>query len=307
MSTPRTQRGVALLTAVLVVALAGTLIALILDQGNVALARTRNLARAEQADALGLGLEAWVRAILLRDLSQSNVDSNSDAWAQPLPPTPVPGGRIYGVMRDLNGCFNLNGLADANGPVAVQVRRLERLLRAVELDPALAAAIVDWVDRDFDADVRGAEDQAYLLARPAYRAANRAMAHASELRLVRGIDAQAYARLAPHVCAVPAPSALNVNTASVPVLMSLDDRITRAVAERLYGEGHASHQSVFAFQQQLDQLGMGDADLAEISTASTYFLARAEIELDGVPMRRSMLIERRPGVFRVIARARGDL
>lgn len=302
----RGQRGVALLTAILVVALATVIVAGVLDQGNLALARTRNMVRVEQADALGLGLEEWAMQLLLRDLaSDAGMDSNDDIWGSPLPPTPVPGGRIMGRMSDLNGRFHLNNLVSGDQVVASQVQRFERLLRALQLDPGIAVAVADWMDPDFAAEAAGAEDQRYLQRTPPYRAANRAFVHVSELRLVRGIDREVYAALAPHVSALPAGSPINVNTATVPVLMSLAEGMTEAVARRIAREGTARYASLAALQSELQQYGMPALDTFQLGVVSDHFLARAEIELDGIPIGYSSVIERRPGILRVVSRARG--
>lgn len=307
----RRQRGVALLTAVLVVALAAILVAMILDDGNAALARTRNALRAEQADALSQGLESWaVRVLRQERQAEGDVDRRNDAWAAGLPPTDVPGGRVMGALADLDGRYNLNNLVgDAGVPNAVQRQRFERLLRALKLDPALVDPVVDWIDPDGEAGARGAEDAWYLQQQPPYRAANRRMMHVSELRLVRGVTAEVYAALAPHVTALPRATAsadgvtpVNVNTATAAVLQSLDERITEGLARR-YVESGASWASPADFATELQKLGVV-APPAAIEVKSEWFVARAEIELDGIGFVYSSLIER-GARNAVVARSRG--
>lgn len=301
------QRGVALFTALLVVALATVLLAMLFDTGEAAYARTRNTARGEQADLYALGLEAWSKDLLVRDYADNaTLDTREDIWAAPLLSTEVPGGRLFGRMRDLGGCFNLNNLAEHGGPDGLWGKRLRRLLRALKLDPELAAAIADWVDTDFEPQTRGAEDTQYLLASPPYRAGNRRFAHVSELRLVRGVSAEIYARLAPEVCALPLSTPINVNTASPAVLMSLDDNLGAIAAQRLYAEGHARYISVDAFREAALKAGVAVGDLRELATASEFFLAQAEIELDGISIPYTSLIQRRQGVIAVVARMRGN-
>jgi general secretion pathway protein K len=310
----RRARGVALLTALLVVALAGVLLATQLDQGGLALARTANVQRGAQAAALAQGLEDWAVQILRRDLAIDGVDSAGDLWAQPLPPTPVPGGRIGGRLRDLGGCFNLNNLARDGVADADRVEQFRRLLRALRLDPGIADAAADWVDRDLQpAALRGAEDSAYLAARPPYRAANRPFAHVSELRLLRGVDAKAWRLLRPQVCALPGtgPTKLNVNTASVAVLQSLSERIDEGAARRLAQEGGARYASLEAVDRALDEAGVVDAGerqvlLRLLDVRSQYFAARADIELDAIPFTFGSVIERvDTRRIAVVARGRG--
>ena len=74
--TRRGQRGVALLSAILVVAIAVVLVAALLDAGEASRARARNALRAEQTWQLLHGLEGWAALTLRRDLA--DVDSRDD-------------------------------------------------------------------------------------------------------------------------------------------------------------------------------------------------------------------------------------
>jgi general secretion pathway protein K len=311
---PHQQRGVALVVALLAVALALVLIASLLDRGELAFAKTRNALRNEQAIAYAEGLESFAAQVLSRDRDQNpGLDTLSDVWSVPLPPQDVPGGQISARLRDLNGCFNLNNLLVESVRAAVWRRRLENLLLVLELDPSLAGAIVDWLDADTGIDpAGGAEDSAYLAEAIPYRAANRAFAHISELRLVRGVSGEVYARLAPEVCALPPGTSLNLNTASTALLMSLDRRMTEALALRIRQDGQAQWASVADALNEARQQGveLAPTDFDTLGVTSSYFLARAEITLDEVPFTFSSLLERalggdgRGGVH-VLQRSRG--
>jgi general secretion pathway protein K len=304
---PRSQRGVALLVALLVVALAVILVAALLDRGELAFARTRNGLRAEQAAAYAQGLELYAAQVLLDAQGvNAGIDSNASPWTLPLPPQPVPGGTISATMRDLNGCFNLNNLMPPplGPPNRNDWLRVFGQLRGVRgVDPALAGAVADWLDPDGNAAGEGI----YLSQPVPYRPARRAFAHVSELRLVSGVSGEVYAQLAPYVCALPPGTRINVDTASVPVLQALLDT-TPAVAERLWQNGSAQW-TTDAFKAQLGPLGIvpGPALDGEIASASTYFLARGDIVLDDVPFTFHSLIERGQGSgIRVLERSRGS-
>ena len=306
---PRHQRGVALLIALLAVALAVILIASLLDRGELAFARTRNALRGEQAIAYSEGLEAYAAQVLQRDReADPGLDTFSDSWAVPLPPQEVPGGRISAHMNDLNGCFNLNNLA-AENPL-VWRKRMQNLLVALQLDPSLTGAIVDWIDTDGSIDSEGgAEDNAYMAQPIPYRTANRVFAHVSELRLVRGVTGEVYARLAPEVCALPPNTSINLNTASTAVLMSLDSRMTAVLAERIRQNRQARWTTIELALDEVAQQGVDNVDHTGLGVTSSYFLARGEITLDGVPFGFSSVLERVTGGNRggihVLARSRG--
>lgn len=301
------QRGVALIVAVLLVALATLIVASLIDTTDLALARTRNLMREQQAFAYARGLEVWALDGLRRDQQEEpGIDTSGDVWARPLPPLDVPGGTLSGRLRELNGCFNLNHLVVNGVEDALARRRFERLLRALKLPPELADAVIDYADADSDPGRRGAEDMAYLLANPPRRAANQAFAHVSELRLVRGVDDKAYRVLEPHVCANPAASGVNVNTATTPVLMSLIENLDEARARQLNDEGRARMSTLDAFDAKLQQLGLVlDGGAVNVGVASDQFQAEAVIELDGIPFRYYSRIARAQHGHRVVYRSRG--
>ncbi len=300
------QRGVALIAAVLVVALATVLIAAMLDRGEATLARTRNLQRAEQGWELMRGMEAWAAAVLRQDNeSTGGVDSRADVWAQDLPPIDLPGVRIHGSLRELNGCFNLNTLHHDGSDDAQAIARFERLLRALKLDIGISEQVLDWIDVDAIPRSYGAEDSALLTQSVPVRAANQAFAHVSELRLLPAITPKVYQVLAPQVCTLPAASAINLNFASAALWMSLSDRITPSMAQVLMRDGQASYESVDAIVEEMTRLGLVQVPLDGYGVASDWFVLEANIEADGIPFVYSALLQRRSDGIHVMARARG--
>jgi general secretion pathway protein K len=301
-----TQRGVALIVALLVVALATLLIAGLLDRGELVLARTRNQLRMAQAESYALGLEAYA-AHVLQITQDQTVDATDSPWALPLPPTPVPGGTITAAMSDLNGRFNLNNLdPSASNPNAQAWHdKFQSLLKALKLDPKLADEVHAWMD-----PTTNATSDAFYLTQPVpYRAAKRNFMHVSELRLVRGVDGDAYAKLEPYVCALPPGTTINVNTASAPVLMTLNGLITPELAQAIWQHGHAHFQhAIDVGSAQKLPAPIDHPELYDVH--SSYFLARGEITLDGLPFAFHSIIERRSsgadGGIRVLQRSRGS-
>jgi general secretion pathway protein K len=309
-TSPRRQRGVALLVALLVVALAVILIAALLDRGELAFARTRNALRSEQADAYAQGLETYAAQVLFKaQMEQPGPDTSQSAWALPLPPQPVPGGVIVAKMRDLNGCFNLNNLSPRNkSNQSDSIQFFDRLLTNVGIgDAKLGSAVRGWLG-DSSVDVA----TSYYLSQPvAYRPRGDLFAHVSELRLVVGVTEDVYARLAPYLCALPPGTKINLNTAAVPILQSVVAGMSTAQATALWNSGQAHFESrpnfvttAKALAIPINDTQVGDAMFA---FQSTYFLARGDIVLDDVPFTFYSLIERWPlGPIRVLARSRGS-
>jgi len=307
-STHSRQRGVALLLALLVVALAATIAVRLFSVTGTSLARSGSQARLSDAQLLGQGIEDWALVMLARDQDMGDgIDTRNDAWAGALPPLPVTGGMVTGSLIDLDGRFNLNTLVRNGARDPVAQARFSRLLLALELETGLADAVTDWIDVDSQSLAQGAEDLDYLRFDPPYRAANRPMVHVSELRKVKGVDEKIFEKLKLEVTTLPADTGFNINTASLAGFMSLADGISRELAKRLWQEGHASFRSMTDLVDQLAQAGVAldPAAMSDLKVSSRYFLARADVELDGKPFRFYSQLQRAPGGGRVVQRIQG--
>jgi general secretion pathway protein K len=285
------QRGVALLIALLVVALATILIAGLLDRGGLAAARTRNQLRELQAENYAKGLEDYAARVLWQDDETGDgIDASDDMWALPMPPTPVPGGSIAATMTDLDGRFNLNNLSDDSGQAGAWQQKLMLLLQALKLDPNLAQNVRDWMSTD---PANGAGEGWYAGQAVPYRPGHRQFAHVSELRMVEGFDGATYARVLPHVSALPAGTKININTATVPVLMTLFDGMTEQAAAAIWQQGHAHFKNVSELQQTPYSIAAVPPRFYDVQ--SQFFLARGDITLDDLPFTFYSLIQRNLG------------
>ncbi len=221
------QRGLALITAVFVVAIVSTVAAFMALGQQIWIRQAQNFSDRAQGDAVARGAINYALMVLREDArnpSTSGKDDYTEIWAKPIA-TPVENGIGAGQIVDAQARFNLNNLVDASnasGQTAQQpfVQMLRRLLQNLSLNQNLADAIVDWLDND-DTGPAGAEDVYYLTLSPPYRAANKKMYSVEELRLIKGIDAKTFAVLAPYVVALPDITKINVNTADPVVLAAL--------------------------------------------------------------------------------------
>ncbi len=302
------QQGIALLTAILILAVASIAATAMTVRGQVDTRRAANVFDGDQAESYLSAGEVWAAQILKRDLSDNSIDTLGDQWAVQLPPLPVDGGQVSGRIEDLQGRFNLNSLVAEGRPQTLQLERFRRLLAVLEIPPSLANAVLDWIDADEEVQFDGgAEDSAYQRReRGAYRAANRPMVSVSELRLVRGFSEEYYRRLQPYVYAVDASTAINVNTAPAPVIACLVDGVSLAAAEDLVQRrGKAGYASVKAFLQDDIFTGTGIKSNG-LTVRSNYFLLTGEAWIDRVRRLRVSIIHRAGvGGPRVVMRSRG--
>ena len=176
----RKERGVAAITAILVVAVAASAATFMLAQQAALLDQTTLVASRAQADRYAdAGLD-WARGVLAEDGRRAGaVDALGEGWAQPIVGLPVERAVVSGAIQDEQGKFNLNNLAARN---ETDMRTLRAILAAVDMPAELAEAVRDWIDADDDlVGPHGAESGYYLSLKRPYRAANRAMAQVEEL------------------------------------------------------------------------------------------------------------------------------
>ncbi len=279
-------RGVALITALLLTTLAGSVAAGLAWDNALDVRRTMVMLHRDQAIQVAVGSEGWVRTILRDDALQTQTDHLDEVWATDIPALPIDSenvqGQIYGKLEDLQGRFNVNNLIDSSGQVdQAYLEQFQRLLAALALDPAIADATVDWLDPDQDETIpNGAEDPMYTGFVPAYRTADRPISNVTELAAVSGMDRISFETLLPHITALPARTAINVNTASLQVLQSLGPNIDLSTAEGLVdvreGGGFADISGTFA------PLVAPDLAQTGFSETSEFFQLKAVVQIDTV-------------------------
>jgi general secretion pathway protein K len=192
MSAGNHQRGVALITALLIMAIATTAAVYLTVQNQLSIRRTANIITGNQAQLYALGGEALVMSVLNTDIKQNQIDCLSDIWAIEAPPLPVDGGFVQGKITDLQGRFNVNNLIgvatatpnpnpdpsqDPNNPGSasgggtesgaqqppgvnpaqrintVSRERFIRLLQQFDIPPEVAGGLTDALTDWLDADI----------------------------------------------------------------------------------------------------------------------------------------------------------
>jgi len=176
----------------------------------------------------------------------------------------------------------------------------------------MADALVDWIDSDQVPGPAGAEDAAYASRGPGYRTSGTLLAEASELRAIAGHDAASYARLRPHVCALPdnALSPVNINTleaGDAVILAMLSDNVldTQSARRLIASRPAGGWRDVPEFSQQpaIMAAGLPDAVLQQLRLRTRYFNLRTEVEYDGAEVLLSALLDSDPhGPVRLVAR-----
>jgi general secretion pathway protein K len=272
---PGRQRGVALIIALILVALATILATKLSYDGWLERRRTIGIIATEQAYLFGTGAEA-LAAEALNAIGQTGASSPStpgsaivpgqsaqqvnltQPWAQPTQPLPItppdapeaePIGILQAALQDMQGRFNLNNLAhmvqQQNGQWIedpVPLEQFQRLLQSVGLEPKWAGIARDWIDPDDQAgQPDGAEDSVYTMQNPPYRTGNWPMLSPAELMNLPGFGADRYRKIAPYVTALPSTTVkINVCTAPAVVIESLADSLSGEYTDEVLANGRKS-------------------------------------------------------------------
>ena len=229
------QRGIALLTILVMVALATILAATIAKRQTNTSENTGYLMRQDQSLLYAKSAEAFFSELLIQDSDNgSSIDHLQENWAKPMPAFPVEDGFISGRLLDESGKFNLNNLLKADGSVDDSARRwFEKLLQRVGLPAELSQAVIDWQDADDETTgAMGAESNYYQGLDPSYLASNTRFHQVEELKLVRGFEGKNYDLIAPYVTALPEATKINMNTAAPLLLASIDPKLDLKTLEQ---------------------------------------------------------------------------
>jgi general secretion pathway protein K len=294
------QRGVAIVLAMGVVALAAIAAAAIMvSQGTWARQAELSADHVQARAVLQAGAD-WARAVLADDRRLSNVDYLGEPWALRLPPMPVENGELAGQIEDQQGAFNVNNLVSDGKINLAQLAHFRRLLATLGLPAALAYALADWIDDDSQPQPQGgAEDEYYLALDPPYLAANRPLIDVAELALVRGFDDNVRARLRPYVTALPRFTAVNVNTAPPEVIAAVVDGLDPGGAQALVAQrDRAYYRDRDDFLKRLPQGAVAAAE--DISVSSDYFIASLRVTIGGAQARGKALLARTGAAWPVV-------
>ncbi len=286
------QRGVAIVLAISVVAMAAMVAAAIMVSQSTWARQLELTAEHIQARAVLQAGADWARAVLSDDRRLTTVDHLGEPWALRLPPMPVENGELLGQIEDQQGLFNLNNLVSEGRINAVQLEHFRRLLSILALPSPLAYTLADWIDADGEPQPQGgAEDAYYLALNPPYLTANRPLIDVAELALVAGFDDSVRARLRPYVTTLPGSTPINVNTAPPEVLAAVIDGLDLGNAQALVAQrDRAYFRDTGDFTKRLPREAV--AASGDIGVTSDYFMASLRVTIGGAQARGRALLSR---------------
>lgn len=311
------ERGVALLTVLLLVAVLATLAAVVLDDIRFGIRRAANAEAVGQARWYALGAETLAAGQISQLVRASDRVTLDGGWHDRPFSFPVENGLIQSRLTDGAACFNLNSVVQGAGDVLSRreagLAQFNALLGALNFAPReaemLGAALTDWIDSDGVRESGGAEDEAYLAGSPAYRTGGTLLAEVSELRAIRGFTPAVYARLRPFVCALPTNdlSPINVNTLTpdkaLLITMLTSGEVGADLAQRVIAARPAGGWSVNEFWNQPALAEHIPADASQVKATTDYFTLQTQVDyLDAEVVASGLFEVDSAGQVRLVAR-----
>ncbi|MCB4365485.1 type II secretion system minor pseudopilin GspK [Hydrogenophaga taeniospiralis] len=276
-ASPRRQQGVALLMALLLVAVVTVLASAILWRVDIWVTQVKVLREARQAHRLVMGGVDWARSVLYeRQHQRIRKDYLGEAWSTRVPPIPVAGGEISGQMFDEQSRFNMAWLL-AGDPYAWE--QYERLLRALELPPALAGALKSKLSGKVSERVR------YM--------------GPASLEGVPGYTPEVIEKLGKYITLLPnAHSKLNVNTAPLELIYAIVPGLSFEQAKAIFDRRAAAP---FNHTPDFYTLLSGEVRDAfrtdSISVRSDFFRVEVHATFEQGRASAVALLKRKPGAW----------
>jgi general secretion pathway protein K len=300
------QRGVAVITALLMTTLAITIVASLFWQQQVQVRSIENQRLQLQQQWILRGALDWAGLILREDAKYSSTDNLDEPWAVPLADTrldqyiesgladaDIAEATLAGGITDAQARYNLTNLCP-NGIIdPVEVAVFARLLDSAKLEPELAQAT--------------AVSMAQALSKPENKVDNSErlpepikLAHVDDLLAVPGFSPEKLARLKDLVIFLPLATPVNVNTAPAEVLTAMIGTLSPADAATLVKSRYtASFRDLADFFNRLPGKPIY-AIPGKVSVTTNYFLVNGKVRMTRAELDMQALIERKGSTTKLI-------
>ena len=311
MTTPRSQSGgAALITALLIAALAAVMVSGMLWHQWGAISREQTAKDATQARWILRGAVDWARLILREDARNSSVDDLSEPWAVPLAESrlstflaargqsagSLPDAWLEGHITDAQSRFNLANLAPAGHPDPAAEAIFGRLCATLGVGDVALNTIVSGIASS------ASNSQSAALTPAAAASLASAQSDGSgptlPLRALQDVArlspevAAALPRLAPYVTLLPQPTSVNANTASATVLAAALGLSADAAARLVQVRTRSYFRSTADITTALGQQSAPTINPVQIGVSSGFFNATAAVRIGHFVYAERALIQR---------------
>lgn len=314
------QRGVAVVTALLLTTLAVSIVASLFWQQQVQVRSMENQRLHFQTRWILRGGLDLVRLILRQDMMDNRTMTRADGiWATPLAETRLDqfverervegesfDASISGQTYDAQSRYNLANLASTTGAGGINKKQLAvftRLLQNLQLNQSLAKTVAIQVARSEGAGVQqaGQPPSPDVEAVPPGSGRPMKMLRVEDLLSVSGFDQQAIEKLREFVVVLPKQTPVNVNTASPELLAALVNGSVSEGQNLVVARKRTPFTDVNNFKAYLQSMGKQPvlAD-SEMDCRSDFFLVLSRVRLDRAELMSWSLIQREPAGTKVV-------
>lgn len=302
------QRGVAVITALLLTTLAVSIVASLFWQQQVQVRTMENQRLQLQTKWILRGALDWATLVLdtFRAASYTSLDQ---AWATPLADTRLDqyierervqgenfDASLSGNITDASSRYNLRNLAENRQVDEAQVAIFGRLLGNLQLDSGLARRAAEFVKAGQVWQATGDEDKDKQQSNQSgVSGVPVKLLQVDDLLAVQGFTPAIVERLRPFVIVLPVPTPVNVNTAPAEVLAAAANLPVSAANTLLVRRKQAPWNNTTFFEEQTQAQRLSpDFKQEWISVTSSWFLVTSRIRLDRAGLDAEALIQRRP-------------
>lgn len=299
------QKGVAVITALLLTTLAVTIVASLFWQQQVQVRSMENQRLHLQIQWILRGTLDWMRLILQQDgADHSTYTSLQAVWAAPLANTRIDqyidrervageafDASLSGQVSDANARYNLTNLALAGVEQPEETAAFKKLLTSLRMDPSLASAaeklvaagqVVTTVDPNGTGSAVTSSSTSSVKQMQTLEI--------EDLLDVSGFTPEMIETLRKHVTVLPEKTFVNVNTASAEVLSAVIPNLQLATAQALVTvRNKTPWRTTAAFQ---DSLGT-TITARGVDVKSEYFLVQSWLILDRASLNTEALVNRK--------------
>lgn len=290
----KSRRGVAIITALLLTALAITIVASLFWQQQIQIRAVENQRLQMQKQWILRGAVDWATLILREDGKYSTIDDLTEPWAVPLADTSLDQyvqkeedhalaqeAILSGAIQDAQSRLNLTGLATAGKINEQQVLLFERLLSSLGIDTTLARLVANQI-ASTQPNESGATSRLRYLG----------FQQVQDLFTVAGFTPAIVNSLEDYVIFLPRATAINANTAPQVVLSAALAPLSLADTQVLIVK---RTQSPFHSLNELTAQLSGSQTTINpqaITLSTNYFLVNGKISLRQNALQIQALVER---------------
>lgn len=293
------QRGVAVITVLLLTTLAITIVTSLFWQQQVQVRSIENQRMQLQKQWILRGALDWARLILREDGKYSAIDDLSEPWAVPLSETRMdqyvdaasrdvaPSAMLSGAIHDAQARLNLTRLAASGQVLRTEVAAFERLLSALQQNPSLARVAAEQIAATQRHSETGTD-----AARPI------SFMQVDDLLAVAGFTPAVIAAIRDDVIFLPRATPLNVNTANAPALVARLPDLSLSDASALIARRRtAAFVDLNDFNTRIPGV---ESDPDQLSVATRFFLVNGRVSMREAVMQIQALIERQGAMTRLL-------